>query len=254
MLFAQVHGSKSFIGCLESGSELVASVMALCEDKGIESAYISGHGFVENPELVQFSRSEKKYLPAVTHDGVFVTAAVQGFVSLSDKDKPGLQLFCQAMATGRGRSKSIAGMLVSAGVLQFEFVIQTVDNIAMKRMNCGDTGLDLWLQMVPAGALRADPGPQASAAPFKERHLVEKRDDDEDLFEEDAHLRTGDWLDHPRLGMCWIISFDGDERVKVKLKSGRIAELLMSLFRLTVAGVKDGGKIYKVEMRKRKER
>lgn len=253
MIFAQIHGSKSYVGCLEHGSELVASIKALCVDKGIESAHITGHGFIENPEMVQFSRADKKYLLPEKHDGFFIAAAIEGFVSLGPDDKQSVQLFCQATASGRGRSKSIAGILASAQVFQFEFVIQTIENIAMKRMPCTDTGLNVWLQMLPAGTMRSDPGPKASAAPFKERHLVEKQEDD-DLFEDDANIRTGDWLDHPRLGMCWVVSFDGDDRIKVKLKSGRIAELLMSLFRLSVAGVKDGGKIYTVEMRKRKER
>ena len=61
----------------------------------------------------------------------------------------------------------------------------------------------------------------------------------------------GDWLNHPRLGMCCVVLSDGEERVKCRLSSGRVAELMLSLFRLKAAGVKEGGRIYDVEVRKK---
>ena len=49
-----------------------------------------------------------------------------------------------------------------------------------------------------------------------------------------------------------MVQFDGEDRIKVKLQSGRIAELMMTMFRLSLDGVREGGKVYKVTVRKRR--
>lgn len=253
MIFAEVHGSRTFIGCLDSGSEAVESLLALCKDKGIDCGYISGYGYLEDPKIRHFSRSEKKYLPARKQDGLFVTSSLQGSISTGKKDKPTIQLFCQLAASGRGRTKTVAGQLVSGAVLQLEFVIHTIDNVELRRMKDKETGLDVWLQLLPAGVGTdyAAPGPRSRQQLFRgpqpSRAAVEEDYDDADI-----NIRGGDWLDHPRLGMCYVMTYDGEDRIKVRLQSGRIAELLVSMFRLSLGGVKEGGKIYTVEMRKRK--
>lgn len=253
MIFAEVHGSRTFVGCLDHGSEVIASLLALCKDKGIDCGYISGYGYVEDPKIRQFSRSEKKYLPGRKQEGLFVTSSLQGSISTGDKDKPTLQLFCQLAASGRGRTKAVAGQLVSASVLQVEFVIHTVDNVELLRLNEKETGLDVWLQLLPAGVGSdyAAPGPRSRQQLFRGPQPSRSEEED-DYNDDDINIRGGDWLDHPRLGMCYVMTYDGEDRIKVRLQSGRIAELLVSMFRLSLGGVKEGGKIYKVEMRKRK--
>jgi hypothetical protein len=147
--------------------------------------------------------------------------------------------------------KTIAGQIASATVRQFEFLIQTVDNLLLKRVREPRTGLELWLQALPTG-LTGSPPPTAIERGGFQEELIRQREEEVELGEEEPSLRPGDWLDHPRLGQCYVISYDGAERIKVKLQSGRIAELLMSMFRLSLAGVREGGRVYAVEMRKKK--
>jgi len=251
MIFAQLHGSRTFIGCVDFKSELVASIKALCAEKGIECGYVTGYGYLENPALYLYSRSEKKYLAAQPNEGLFLSSSVSGAVSLGDDGKLDVQLFCQASASDKGRVKTIAGQIASATVRQFEFVIVAVDNLLLKRAREPHTGLQLWLQALPTGLTGSPPPAGMEKGTFQDE-LIRQREEEVELGEEEPVLKSGDWLDHPRLGPCYVISYDGAERIKVKLQSGRIAELLMSMFRLSLAGVREGGHIYAVEMRKRR--
>lgn len=245
MIFASVEATRSFVGSLDAKSELVASLEALCRDKGIDCAMISGYGYLEDPTLKALSRAEKGFVAPQLHEGCFVTPIVNGSISANDKGKPEVILFMQGAASGRNRSKSLAGQLVSATVLQFEFAIHTVDNVVLHRLKDRVTGLGLWLQMLPAGITGRTVLEDVALADAIE-------EDEEDYSDEDLEIEAGDWLNHPRLGMCHVVQFDGEDRIKVKLQSGRIAELMMTMFRLSLDGVREGGKVYKVTVRKRR--
>jgi len=246
MIFASVEATRSFVGSLDAKSELVASLEALCKEKSIDCAMISGYGHLEDPTLKALSRSEKGFVAPQKHEGCFVTPIVNGSISINDKSAPEVVLFLQGAASGRNRSKALAGQLVSATVLQFEFIIQTVDNVVLHRLKDRATGLGLWLQMLPAGM-----GGRTVLEDVPVGDATDEEEDD-DYSEEDLEITAGDWLNHPRLGMCHVVQFDGEDRIKVKLQSGRIAELMMTMFRLSLDGVREGGKVYKVTVRKRR--
>jgi predicted DNA-binding protein with PD1-like motif len=246
MILARVEASRSFVGSLDAKSDLVESLQLLCKDKGIDCALISGYGYIEDPVMQTYSRSEKGRIAPVSHEGCFVVPTVSGSISVNDRNQPEVLLFAMGSAAGRNRSKALSGQVVSATVLQFEFVIQTVDNVVLHRIKDRGTGLELWLQMLPAG--------------IGGRPLLEDVDlgdgvveeEEEDYIDEELEISAGDWLNHPRLGMCHVVHFDGEDRIKVKLQSGRIAELMMTMFKLSLDGVREGGKVFKVTVRKRR--
>jgi predicted DNA-binding protein with PD1-like motif len=247
MIFAQIQPGRSFIGCLDLQCELVTSIAAVCKDKSIDCAFVSGYGYLEDPVFVRYSRGEKGYTAPAVDEGVFV-CQVLGSVSAGEDDRPNVTLFLNGAVSERGRSRSVSGQIVEARVRQFEFLLTTVDNVVLKRLKEKQTGMHLWLQMLPAGfGGGVVDAPQLSAA--MAGALASERDDS---IDDEPNLKEGDWLNHPRLGMCRVLLYDGEERIKVRLASGRIAELMMSLFHLTSEGVRDGSRVYAVEVRKRK--
>lgn len=247
MIFAQIQPGRSFIGCLDLQAELVASIGALCKDKSIDCAFVTGYGYLEDPVFVRYSRSEKGYTAPAKDEGVFVCQVV-GSVSVGEDEKQNVTLFLNGAVSERGRSRTVSGQVVEARVRQFEFQIATVDNVVLKRLKEKQTGMQLWLQMLPAG-LGGAPVDSPQLTAFQAGALVSER---EELLDDEPNLKEGDWLNHPRLGMCRVLLYDGEERIKVRLASGRIAELMMSLFHLSPEGVREGGRIYAVEVRKRK--
>jgi predicted DNA-binding protein with PD1-like motif len=251
MIFAQVESGRTFVGCLVPGSELVGSLAALCEERGIQCAWISGCGHVQDPSVARYSRAEKSYLPAQKEEGLFLAPSIQGSISIGAKGKPEVQLYILGMAVERGRSRTVVGKVAGAAVLQFEFTLQSIENVQLRRVRDKESGLDLWLQMLPAGYEEEEaPSTPVRRSPFGQ--LSRPVEDDDDLFDEDFSLGPGDWLNHPRLGMCAVVTHEGEERIRVRLASGRIAELLLSMFKLTLEGAKEEGKVYRVEVKKRK--
>ena len=249
MIIAQVQPSRTFIGCLDLGSELVRSLKAVLDDRGVETAFITGYGYLEDPNLFLYSRADKDYSLAKKQEGMWVVAALQGSISKGENDKPQLTLFMQGTRTEAGRTTTVAGQVASATVRQFEFLVTTVDNVSLRRAKERTGNVLQWLMMYPAGA-NAD-----IAIPVRDETTQQFdssfEEDERSGSDEDVVLHPGDWLNHPRLGMCCVVLSDGEERVKCRLASGRVAELMLSLFKLRGAGVKDGGRVYDVEVRKK---
>ena len=62
----------------------------------------------------------------------------------------------------------------------------------------------------------------------------------------------GDWLDHPTLGAARVMAVESDEKVTIELESGRKVQLHVGLLQLTPSGTKDGGRLFKVAIRRRR--
>ncbi len=251
MIIAQIDRSAGMMGCLDQGTDLIGSLRALCVDRNIHCGHISGYGYLLNPQFMGYSRSEKALSMPQIQEGLFVTSSLQGSISMGEDNQPDVTVFCEAAATGLGRSKTVSGRLYEATVHCLEFIITPVNGVVFRRIVDEATGLPTWLQMLPAGAHYATPpSPKTKSLDGVASILRGVRDERED--EDDVQLVDGDWLSHPRLGMCRVERFDGEERVKVRLSSGRMAELMLSLFKLSPGGVRDGARVFEVTMRARK--
>ena len=69
----------------------------------------------------------------------------------------------------------------------------------------------------------------------------------------DIEINEGDWLDHPTLGTCRVLTTDEDEHVSIELESGRRVELHLGLIQLTPAGTHDkGGRRFAVSIARRR--
>ncbi len=250
MIIAQTDKGAGLMGCLDVGSDLVASMRSICVNKNVHCGFISAYGYLQDPRLTIYSRAQKNWSNPQQHEGMYVTASLQGSVSLGEDDQPDVTLFCHLTPSGMPRAKAVAGCLYEAKVLFIEFLITPVEGVTFRRITDESTGLQPWLQMLPAGTHYATP-PSTTSLPSLDgvasllRSVREEQDEDED----EIVLESGDWLNHPRFGMCRVERFDGDERVKVKLASGRVAELLVSMFRLSLGGVRDGARVIEATMR-----
>ena len=252
MIFTEIGQSRKLVGNLDRELDVIGSLKDLCKHSEIHCGHISAVGYVKDPELRRYSRSQAAYLAPEVYKGVYQLTGCEGFLSLgeTDHDDSDLMLHTVAAASGVGRNKIVVGQLVGGEVIQFEFLIEVFDSISLRRMHDPSTGLGLWLQAMPTGTQVAKDPVLAPEVPEPEatgRHL-----EPEEIELDDIELERGDWLDHPRLGQCQVLARDNDERVPVKLPSGRVAELHLGLFKMFRTGRKQGGTVYKVEVRRKK--
>jgi predicted DNA-binding protein with PD1-like motif len=252
MIFTEIGQSRKMVGNLDRELDVIGSLKDLCKHSGIHCGHIRAVGYVKDPELRRYSQSQSAYLDAEIFKGVYQLTGCEGFLSLgeTDADDADLMIHTVAAASGVGRNKVVVGQLVGGAVIQFEFLIEVFDSISLRRMHDPATGLGLWLQAMPTGtAVAEDP---TVLPTLKDPEIKGGRAEPEEIELDEIELERGDWLDHPRLGQCQVLARDNDERVPVKLPSGRVAELHLGLFRMFRIGRKQGGTVYKVEVRRKK--
>jgi len=251
MIFTEVGGSRRMIGSLDRELEVIGSLKDACRQNGVHCGHLRAVGYLRDPTLRRYSRSQGGYLAPEVHEGVYLLAGCEGFISLGEGEEVDLLLHTVVAASGVGRNKLVAGQLVGGEVIEFEFLLEVFDNLLLRRMRDTASGLDLWLQAMPVGAAPEVPLPAEPPTPA-EIEAMTRRGEPQEIELDDIDLERGDWLDHPRLGQCQVLARDNDERVPVKLPSGRVAELHLGLFKLFRVGRKQGGTVYKVEVRRKK--
>jgi predicted DNA-binding protein with PD1-like motif len=182
------------------------------------------------------------------------------------------------------------GEIVSAEVVGLEFMLESVDDLKLYRDLDERSGLDGWLRLEFASGggnpivrqTPRDPGepaptpkaareatapapaatPASSAVSSKARKKTDAPaaratpsvDDDIPTTEETLQdIRVGDLLNHPTLGQCIVVSTDLEDRLQIKLESGRVVELHTGLIDIAPFRPGPGGeRTFAVSIRRRR--
>lgn len=238
------------MGSLNIGEDLVESLTSICVDNAIFCATFSGVGYISDPVFRVYRHSRKDF-DRLTYSGTLHVVALHGNVSLKDTDTA-----IRAHAMGElhregGPPPLVSGELIGGRVVAFEFTLVTVDDIRMYRAEDDRSGLDPWLHMEvgtgqPGGGLLVEPAPAppppapAAATPPPEPEG------------EPVEVSVGDLIEHPTLGRCEVVEADDDERVTLRLESGRSVELHLDLLDLAKVGDDGDRQIIEVRIKRRR--
>ncbi|MGM0577575.1 MAG: PPC domain-containing DNA-binding protein [Myxococcota bacterium] len=261
MIITQTRKSRSFVGSLNPGADVIESLTQICVDNAIFCAQFSGVGYIRDPRLQSYDHAQKGYEPPVAHQGTFHVVALHGNVSLRDRRTVIHAHVVGTLRRGDDPPRLLGGELVGGEVISLEFSLTTIDDIRLYRDEDDRTGLDPWLHMdlgsgpppaedesaelpVLPSAPGADNRPEARTSGSGSTSAAEAPKPDD--------VRPGDWLEHPTLGTCRVITADEDDPVTIELQSGRRVELHLGLLDLESRGDKDGGRLYKVRIRRRR--
>ena len=252
MIITQTRQQRSFVGSMNPGEDLVAALVKICVDNSIFCAHFSGTGYLKNGRIRNYNHAKAGFDPTRTlEQGTFHVVSLHGNVSLRDR-KTVLKLHVVGtLHVDEGQPDVlVSGELVDGEVLSFEFSLSTIDDIRLYRDDDARTGLDPWLHMdlgggPPPPARESDEIPLLPSAPGA------KSDAGPQKYE--AFIEVGDWIDHPTLGQCQVVTTDDDERAKIQLASGRRVELHLGLLDLSHGGDHpDGGKLFNAAIRRRR--
>ena len=247
MIITQTRERRSFIGSMNSGLDVIDSLKSICVDNNILCANVSGIGYLKDAKLRTYNPSRRGFEPTVSHAGVFHVVALHGNVSLQDKQTV---ISCHVVGTvneSEGSPTLISGELVAGEIVSFEFSLNTCDDIRLFRAEDPKTGLEPWLHMdLGRGPIADDdnalietdrPTPGDAAA----------------ISQENFELTPGDFLDHPTLGTCEVTDTDDDDRLSIRLESGRTVEIHRALLQLEPAGTTPAGdRLIKVRIKRRR--
>ena len=134
----EVEATREFVCTLDHGADWRAEIEAFAADEGIEAAFFTGLGAVQDAEIYFYDQERTEY-DAVTFPEPLEVAACVGNVSLLDGEP-----FAHTHAVlSRADGTALAGHLNSGTVWAGELHLRAFDE-PLEREHDAATDLDLW--------------------------------------------------------------------------------------------------------------
>lgn len=282
MLSTESRRGRRIIARLDRGTDLFDSIRALCQKHRVRCGELRGIGSLEQAELAAFDQRERRWKPARTlAGGGLELLHLMG--NLSEEDGA-LSIQCQAtlMRDRDAGVEVLGGHLRRAIVYSVELVIESFDDVVLRRQADAATGLPRWQEALsdeepprpvappviapappppviapapppvavvppappapPVAAPTATPAPTWAAVAAVSEARGPASGDE---HEEDIHLNAGDVILHPRFQRCVVHRVEGNgEFVQVALRNGRVVRLSLEVLRLTPQGIENGQRIF----------
>ena len=260
MIVTQSHKRRSFVGCLNAGTDLVEALRGVCVDNTILCGFFSATGYLKDAKLRAFDAATRSYGEAQSYPGTLHGVSMSGNISIVDRQTAiRCHVAGSVLAPGATSPAPVSGELVSGQIVAFEFSLETVDDIRLYRARDERTGLDGWLHLEFAQSgnpivRQADtktleviaPEP----APVSEKRSTKRASPVESPVNE---VREGDYLNHPTLGRCVVVTASEDDRLTIRLESGRNVELHTGLVDIAPPRTAaDGTRTFAVSIRRRR--
>lgn len=253
MILTQTHKRRSFVGSLNFGTDVVDALRSLCVDNTILCGSVRGTGYLKDVKLRTFDAVTRSWRDPVTLPGTFHVASLQGTISLIERQT---SIRCHVLGStfASGAPIVMSGEIISGEVASIEFELDAIDDIRLFRARDERSGLDAWLhvEFAQAGAPVRPPEriappepPPVEEAPVRGGKAPKAADTGE--------IREGDFLNHPTLGRCVVAGPEVDERLTIRLESGRLVELHTGLIDISPARPGPGGeRVFNVAIKRRR--
>lgn len=269
----QSQRRRRFLSRLGRGDDLVQGIVDLCTSAQVRSGELRAWGFLEDVEL-QLYDPKNGILRGRTLGGAVQLLQLTGSVT----DLAGsLGVLAHVLVAREGEAgpEVQGGLLVRARVLSAEVLVDSFDDLVLRRGADPDTGLPTWLGVEalsdsrapaqPAGRPAASPAPppkpeqrpQAKSAPGWESVVTVSARKQQEAPEppeppEQPPPRRGDLIDHPTFGRCTVEKVDDDvDRVHIRLRNGRLVQLSLEVFPLALAGHEGAARLYQKGVKRR---
>ncbi|MFB6095994.1 MAG: PPC domain-containing DNA-binding protein [Haloferacaceae archaeon] len=135
----EVASSREFLARLEHGADWREEVEEFALEEGIEAAWFTAMGSVQDAELWYYDQFDQEYR-SVTFDEPLEVAACVGNVSLLD----GAPFAHTHAVLSRPSGQAVAGHLDAATVFAGELYLREFEQV-LEREHDEITDLDLWL-------------------------------------------------------------------------------------------------------------
>ncbi len=247
---------RRIVGRIGRGEQLPQALLVVCREHGVRAGEVRLQGALETVEVAAFDQARKAWKPARQLSGGFELISFTGTVSERDGD---LHLSAR-VAVMRERDAGIellGGHLVSARVYAVEYVVETFDDLILRRGADAPSGLLLWSEAIALPGAPEEPA-AAPAPPPSDRPVswadvarvepARAREHDDDDDHQDS-LSEGDILLHPTFGRCEVERLEGNnEFAHVRLKNGRLVRLSLDVVKVSPSGREGDRRVFKVRV------
>lgn len=227
--------SRTFVLRAERGDHLPAALEELAKRERVRAAWVSGLGAVEWAEVAEYDQASRAYMPAQRISGGAEILHLSGNVSLKD-GSPMAHLHITLSQERGERIRVVGGHLVDASLFAAELRLQCYDDVSLVRVADEATGLSLWDIEQPNEELAdtEDEGDEeepvvdgwaavAAASEAKSKPAPKPRRGGDPFTPS-----IGDWVRHPKFGLCKIERQTSDDSVSIKLPSARRTTIKLS--------------------------
>lgn len=143
MFVAESRSSRRVVAVLDGGAEVVAGIGELCRARGVRSGEVRGYGVVEAAELRELDASTGAW--GATRRVAGPATLVQLVGTIADREgKVDVAASCSLVeGTGEGQ-RVVGGSLLHARAYSVELVIESFDDVVVRRSLDAGTGLERW--------------------------------------------------------------------------------------------------------------
>ena len=244
-LSVQARTSQPIVGRIHRGSGLKDALDEITVEHGLDAAWITAIGAFEWIELTEYSQAHRRYEKAHRFERCELLS-MQG--NLSERDGERFwHLHATLSLREEGRDLTYGGHVVDGSVFALEFRIERLDGITLKRAYDEATGLQLWVEVAAAQAPDLGPSPAvAGPADVTWAMAAEVSVRDQPVEGETRKPERGDWLDHPKFGICKIEGLSGDGVCIIKLSDARRKKIKIDAMQVLSPRTEDGIRVFPV--------
>ncbi len=252
MIVSQFQERRYFAGRLDPDQDIVAAFRTICAENRISCGWIHATAVLRHPEFAFLDREDSAARDPETLDGIAFCPTISGNVSVLG-DGLDVRLYAAVRVERDGAPGERAGRILSGEVRMCEFWMLALDDVAFVR--APDGAYSAWVQVQAPEDLRArKPVPPPAIQPLVRPPAEPSyRPPDPDEAEELIllEIQPGDYVDHPRFGTCRVVHAPQEDRLTIRLGSGKHVDLHMGVLRVLPGRQAGGRKVYPIELRKR---
>ena len=249
----ETRATRQIVGRVFRGQRLQDAFSALVDEHQLRTAWVSAIGAFEWIELTEYNQVEQRYEEAHRFERCELLS-LQG--NLSERDgEPFWHLHATVSLREDGRDVTYGGHVGNGVVFALEFRIECFDGLVLRRANDEATGLQLWANVkgpdveqtgvhdVPTAETSTSGAAWAMAAELSaraEEAPVEHRPE------------RGDWIEHPKFGLCKVEGLSGDGVCIIKLPDATRKKIKIDAMSVMAPREDGGRRIFPVRRRVKK--
>lgn len=236
----QTSASRHIVGRVYRGRGLQEALRELVDEHRLRAAWLSGIGAFEWIDLTEYSQTGQAYQEPHRVERCELLA-LQGNLSERDRE-PFWHLHATVSRRENDRDVIFGGHVVDAVVFALEVRIECFDDLTLPRTRDEATGLHLWSSAGAASGAGAEApadGP-ITWAMAAEASTVGPADQSKTM------PVRGEWLDHPKFGLCKVEALSGDGVCIIKLPNARRKKIQIQALQVLAPRLDGNRKVFPV--------
>jgi predicted DNA-binding protein with PD1-like motif len=235
MFSREVRTSRQVVGRIHRGRRLQEALQELAVQRGLTAGWISALGAFEWIDVTEYCQATQTYEEAHRFERCELLSMV-GNLSMKDGE-PFWHLHATISRRENGQEVVYGGHVADAQIFALEFRVECLDDVQLARSLDEPTGLHLWAE--PTAQTDSSASPTASSAVSEPaipsawaRVAAVSAEATKPEKTVEYKPERGDWIDHPKFGLCKLEGLSGAGVGIIRLPDGLRKKIHFSVLRV----------------------